>query len=86
MIYLVIILWLMIGTRIVLDIFNNEEIAEMVPFASPWLVLFIIIILLIIAPFIEIHDIYIELKYGDEIDNGNDDDDDDADFNGFDDI
>ena len=74
MIYLVIILWLMIGTRIVLDIFNNEEIAEMAQFASPWLVLFIIIILLVIAPFIEIHDIYIELRYGDELNNGNDDD------------
>ena len=64
----------MIGTRIVLDIFNNEEIAEMAQFASPWLVLFIIIILLVIAPFIEIHDIYIELRYGDELNNGNDDD------------
>lgn len=73
MIYLVIILWLMIGTRIVLDIFNNEEIAEMAQFASPWLVLFIIVILLVIAPFIEIHDIYIELRYGDEMNDDNDD-------------
>ena len=73
MIYLVIILLLMIGTRIVLDIFNNEEIAEMAQFASPWLILFIIVILLVIAPFIEIHDIYIELRYGDEINDDNDD-------------